>query len=499
MIWFYLLSGLFLGWSLGANDAANVFGTAVGSKMVRFKVAALVASVFVIIGAVISGAGAAHTLGKLGAVNAMAGSFTVALAAAATVAWMTRLSLPVSTTQAIVGAIIGWNFFTGSPTDLTALGKILGTWVISPVLAAIFSIILFKLFKYFLGRAKIHMLELDSYTRAGLILVGAFGAYSLGANNIANVMGVFVPASPFKDLTLLRVIHFTGIQQLFLLGGLAIAIGIYTYSYRVMRTVGNEVFKLTPIMALIVVLSESLVLFLFASQSLEHWLIAHNLPPIPLVPVSSSQAVIGAVIGIGIAKGGKGINFNVLGKIASGWVSTPIAAAILSFVLLFIMQNVFEREVVRPVTYEISQDVLQKLSEEHIPVHNLKDLQGKQFRNMYKFREVLQRHEELNESQLYKIFEIAEVDSFMIDSTIAQTELDPNEFTRGQIEAVKKLHGRTFVHKWQLDEALAQLSPEWRLKPNVLRNKFYNQNILKKRQILYQVFAKHHNIGGNEK
>ncbi|MHB2150754.1 inorganic phosphate transporter [Calditrichota bacterium LG25] len=490
MIWFYLLSGLFLGWSLGANDAANVFGTAVGSKMVRFKVAAVVASVFVILGAVISGAGAAHTLGKLGAVNAIAGSFTVALAAAATVAWMTKLSLPVSTSQAIVGAIIGWNLFTGSPTDLNSLGKILSTWVISPILAAVFSILLYKLFKFFLGRARIHLLELDAYTRAGLILVGAFGSYSLGANNIAKVMGVFVPASPFKDLNILNVIHFTGVQQLFLVGGLAIAVGIYTYSYRVMTTVGNEVFKLTPVMALIVVLSESLVLFLFASQSLERWLIAHNLPPIPLVPVSSSQAVIGAVIGIGIAKGGKGINFNILGKIASGWISTPIAAAILSFILLFFMQNVFEREVVRPVTYEISQDVLNKLAEENIPVRNLQSLNGKQFRNMYMFRESLRQREALNESQLYKIFELAEVDSFYIDSTLAGTELDAELFSPEQIEAVKKLHGQIFVHKWQLDDALAQLSPAWRLKPNTIRNKFFNKNILKKRQILYQVFRK---------
>lgn len=110
MIWFFLLSGLFLGWSLGANDAANIFGTAVGSRMVRFKTAALIASVFVVLGAVISGAGATHTLGQLGAVNAIAGSFTVALAAAITVAYMTKLKLPVSTSQAIVGSIIGWNF-----------------------------------------------------------------------------------------------------------------------------------------------------------------------------------------------------------------------------------------------------------------------------------------------------------------------------------------------------------------------------------------------------
>lgn len=61
MVLIFLISGLFLGWSLGANDAANVFGTAVGTRMLRFKTAALIASVFVIIDAVIGGAGATHT------------------------------------------------------------------------------------------------------------------------------------------------------------------------------------------------------------------------------------------------------------------------------------------------------------------------------------------------------------------------------------------------------------------------------------------------------
>ena len=488
MIWFFLLSGLFLGWSLGANDAANIFGTAVGSKMVRFKVAALVASVFVILGAVISGAGAAHTLGKLGAVNALAGSFTVAFAAGATVTWMTKLKLPVSTSQAIVGAIIGWNLFTGSPTDLTSLGKIISTWVVSPVLAAAFSIVLFKIFKVLLGKARIHMLELDAYTRLGLILVGAFGAYSLGANNIANVMGVFVPASPFKDIRLFGLIDFSGTQQLFLLGALAIAVGIFTYSERVMRTVGNEVFKLTPVMALIVVLSESIVLFLFASESLERWLVTHGLPPIPLVPVSSSQAVIGAVIGIGIAKGGKGINFGVLGKIASGWVTTPIAAALLSFVSLFFVQNVFEQQVVRPVTYKMSPAVLHKLEEKHIPVEKLRVLEGKSFHNMSKFREVLKSLEPLSESQLYQIFNIARKDSFRVDSTIAKREMDPNHFSPEQIRAVKQLHGRVFTHQWELDEALAAQSPTWRLKPEVSANKIYNKSIRKKRRELYVIF-----------
>ncbi len=346
MIWFFLISGLFLGWSLGAKDAANVFGTAVGSRMVRFKVAALIASLFVILGSVIEGSGTTETLGQLGAVNAMAGSFTVALAAGVAIALMTRAKLPVATSQAIVGAIIGWNFFTDSPTDLTVLSKIVSTWFLSPLLAALFAILLYFVFKRLLSRARIHMLRLDAYTRTGLICVGALGSYGLGANNIANVMGVFVPASPFSDITLFGQFTFYGTQQLFLLGGIAIAVGIYTYSQRMMQAVGNEIFKLTPITAFIVVLAHTIVLFMFASTGLKNLLLAVGLPAIPLVPVSSSQAIVGAIFGIGLVKGAKGVNFKLMGKIAIGWVITPVIAALFSFVSLFFVQNVFEQQVI---------------------------------------------------------------------------------------------------------------------------------------------------------
>jgi len=344
-IFFFLSSGLFLGWSLGANDAANVFGTAVGTHMVKFKTAALICSIFVILGAVISGAGTSNTLGKLGAVNALPGAFSVAFSAAFTVFWMTRLKLPVSTSQAIVGAIIGWNLFSGFSTDVKTLSRIVGTWIVCPVLAGVLAAFFYGIITFILNRSKIHLLRLDSYTRWGLLLVGAFGSYSLGANNIANVMGVFTRVSPFKDIDVFGLFQLTSVQQLFLLGGLAISVGVYTFSNKVMETVGTDLFELSPVAALIVVLSSALVLFLFASQSLKVFLETSGLPTLPLVPVSSSQAVVGAILGIGIAKSGRNIHFGTMGKISLGWIVTPIMAGIVSYVLLFFMQNVFMQTV----------------------------------------------------------------------------------------------------------------------------------------------------------
>jgi PiT family inorganic phosphate transporter len=345
VIFVFLTSGLFLGWSLGANDAANIFGTAVGSRMVRFYTAAIIAAVFVIIGAVVQGAGATDTLGELGKVDALAGSFTVALSAAMTVFAMTKYAIPVSTSQAIVGGIIGWNLYTGNRTDPGTLTAIVSTWVMSPVLGAIFAIVLYKLVKFVTLRSRLHLLRLDSWIRYSLIFAGAFGAYSLGANNIANVMGVYVGAVPLKDIYLFGNLYLTGAQQLFLLGAVAIGTGIITFSKRTMKTIGKNLMQLSAEAAIVIVLAQALVLFVFSSTSLQQFLVGLGLPEIPLVPVSSSHAVIGAIVGIGLLKGGRGIRYKILGHVAIGWVATPIIAAIVTYFLLFFVNNVFGQAV----------------------------------------------------------------------------------------------------------------------------------------------------------
>ena len=345
IILLFLSSGLFLGWALGANDAANVFGTAVGTRMVSWRNAAIICSIFVILGAVISGAGTSQTLGKLGAITALPGAFMTALSAGFSVFVMTKSGLPVSTSQAIVGAIIGWNFFSNQATDTSTLAKILSTWIICPLLAAVIAIVILKISMYFGRKKNLSLIRLDAYKRIALIFAGALGAYSLGANNIANVIGVFIPVQPLAELKI-GSFSFSSTQQLFLLGGLAIALGVCTYSKKVMLTVGSDLGQLSSTSALVAVISHSIVLFLFASQGLEALLSRYGLPTIPLVPVSSSQAVVGAIFGISILQGITAVKWNVLGKIIAGWIVTPIFAGIVCFVGLFFLQNVFSLSVI---------------------------------------------------------------------------------------------------------------------------------------------------------
>ena len=486
MFLFFLSSGLFLGWSLGANDASNVFGTAVGSKMVRFRTAAICCSIFIVLGAVISGAGASHTLGKLGSINAVAGAFIVAFAAAASVYSMTKLGYPVSTSQAIVGAIIGWNFFSGSLTDYHTLSKIVITWVACPALSAIIALILYKVFVFIIRLMKINMFRLDSMTRYGLIVIGAFGAYSLGANNIANEMGVFVPVSPFADISFLGLFTLTSTQQLFFIGGIAIGVGVLTYSRKVMETVGEGIMSLSPVAALVVVSAHSLVLFLFASQGLESFLQHHGLPTIPLVPVSSSQAIVGAVIGIGLLKRGRGIRWRVLSGIGSSWVVTPIIAALVSFIALFFLQNVFEQKTFRPVPYAITSEAMARIQKQGISFAEAEILIDKEFPNAADFYQAVSNLKKLKPEEQEYIFTSTEIDP--IEITVEKLEtisIDPDWITNQEKNDLEKLAGRKFKHKWQLDEALAQISPSWRPIEN---NKKHNESLQHKMSHVYDKF-----------
>ena len=293
-----------MGWSLGANDSANIFGTAVFSRMVKFKTALIWLCIFIILGSILQGAAGMHTLSGLVEQN-LNTAFITALAAALTVTVMTYLNLPVSTSQAMVGAIIGIGIVMGQ-VDLSKLPKVFACWVGTPVGCVIATIILYPLLSMLLEKMKLNIFQQDSLLRVGLIAVGCYGAYSLGANNVANVTGIYIETGLLN------------IPQALVIGSLSICIGAITYSKRVMQTVGEKLVKLDPFSAFVAVLSMSIILNIYAIIG---------------VPVSSSQAIVGGVLGIGFVKGVKTINLKTLTNIVIGWITTPLIAMMVSMAM----------------------------------------------------------------------------------------------------------------------------------------------------------------------
>lgn len=301
-----LLGGIFLGWSLGANDASNVFGSAVAARMVKFRTAAILASVFVLLGALLEGQAGIETLKGLTPLN-LEQAVVTSVAAAVTVTIMTFLSLPVSTSQAVVGAILGIALLNQN-INTPGLRKVVVCWIGTPLGGMILSIMIYRVLAFFYNKLNINLFQADNLLRLSLIGAGSYGAYALGANNVANVTAVFVGAG---ELTLFSAV---------LLGGLSIDLGILTFSRRVMETVGRRLVKLDPFSALVVLLAEAITVHIYTIIG---------------VPVSTSQAVIGAVLGIGIIKGIRTVERRTLINILIGWFFTPTIAAVIALSIYF--------------------------------------------------------------------------------------------------------------------------------------------------------------------
>ncbi|MGM0420978.1 MAG: inorganic phosphate transporter, partial [Bacillota bacterium] len=303
----HLFSGIYLGGTLGANDSANVFGTAVYTNVVKFKMAVFLTAVFVTIGATLEGAGGMETLGRL-AEQTTSTAFISSLAAALTVTLMTYLELPVSTSQAVVGAIIGGNLLSGS-VDFTPLIPIVTAWITTPIGAMMIAYFIYQFYLTFLEARVTSIKNFERLIQIGLILSGVYGAYALGANNVANVVGVYVKAGMFDA------------QLGGLIGGISIGLGAI-FSRRVMKTVGTKITLLTPLTALIAVFAHSITLYIYARIG---------------IPVSSSQAIVGGVMGVGLVKGMNMLDWKTTRNILFAWVGTPTVAFILGLLINYLL------------------------------------------------------------------------------------------------------------------------------------------------------------------
>jgi len=484
-----LLSGFFLGWSLGANDGGNIFGPAVSTRMLKFPTAAIIASVFIILGAVLQGGGATQTLSALGAVNQLSGSCTVAVAAALSLFLMVKTRIPVSSSQAVVGAILGWNIFANQYTGYTTLITIFSAWVSTPILSALFAIFFYIIFRKYYYQRRISLLLNDYYLRMGYITLIAFSAYSLGANNIANVVGMFASSSPFTPINVLGKIIIPANIQLFFLGGISIAVGILTRSMNNAQTIGQDIYKMSPTIGFIAILSSSLVLFLFSSKNLQILLDTLHLPTLPLVPASSSQAIVGAIIGLGIIKNANQIQYKKISKIALGWIINPILSGLICFVSLFFVQNVFNQKVYTPAVHRFNYIVLQKLESIGVDTSKISELNNQIFDNPKQLKQTLASFKISYQEQTL-IAEYGEYFPIYLSSRIISQIKEQNFFPEQYYLPFDELENEYFDYRWQLSDKFSEKSEYWRYKPQKRKNDFYNSELNKRYELLFRFLQK---------
>jgi len=298
------LAGAYVGWNIGANDAGNCIGTTVGSGLLSYRKAVALVCGFAVLGGLLQGSQVMETMGS-GIIQGLLPRYailTALLSAGAFVTLATILRIPVSTSQAIVGGVAGVGLAAGLDIQTAKIVDIVQVWVICPPLVGVMAVLLLLAARWLLRR-----LNPGSFWQrlpyALLILSSCYISFSLGANHVGTAMG------PIAGVGIAPI-------WLSLIGGLALASGALMLGRRVTETVGHGITQLDAVSAFSAQLSAALAVHFFSILG---------------IPVSTSQAVVGAVIGVGLLHGIRTVRLRKIRGIALGWVATPTAAGILSF------------------------------------------------------------------------------------------------------------------------------------------------------------------------
>jgi PiT family inorganic phosphate transporter len=309
-----LIAGAYVGWNIGANDAGNCVGTTVGSGLLGYRRAVWLVAGFAVMGSFLQGGKVMNTVGK-GIITSDLPSLavlTAMLSAGIFVTIATIYRVPVSTSQAIVGGVAGVGLAVGADLNPSVILRIVEVWIVCPILVGILAILIYL--------ATSRLLRLISprsiwqrIPNALLILSACYISFSLGANHVGTAMG------PITNL---------GVSPawLSLLGGVALAVGVLTFGRRVTQTVGSGITPLDTVSAFSAQLAAAFAVHFFSIIG---------------IPVSTSQSIVGAVIGVGLVHGIRTVRMRKIGEIVVGWVATPTAAGLFSFGLYRVLSLVW--------------------------------------------------------------------------------------------------------------------------------------------------------------
>jgi PiT family inorganic phosphate transporter len=393
--------GFYMAWNIGANDVANSMASAVGAKAITIRQAIFIAGILNIIGATFIGSHVTNTIRK-GIVStdvladpnlALIGALSALLSAALWVSFATWKSLPVSTTHSIVGAMIGFGIMAGGFTMINwgKLGAVVLSWVISPVFSMIIGFGMFKIIvktilnkknatewalklsPFFIGSALFVVIlsflfktplgkQMSIGAPAALIIAGTLAgllgyagmralrrfvqkpaasgeeaifrkiqigtscyvALAQGANDVANAIG---PLAVIYFIVKTGNVGAKVPVPLFLLlfGGVGIASGIAMAGNRVMETIGRRITTLNNTRGFSVDFAAATTVLAASKMGL---------------PVSTTHAAVGGVMGVGLARGIEAVNFRIIFQIMIYWILTVPASAITSMVIFKILQLV---------------------------------------------------------------------------------------------------------------------------------------------------------------
>jgi inorganic phosphate transporter, PiT family len=197
--------------------------------------------------------------------------------------------------------------------------------IISVLAGILFSFVSAILLRNIKGRSSQDYESVELLFRKLQVGTSCFVAFSHGANDVANAIGpvsaVLALSTGGDGFSALQVVP----PYLLALGGMGIAFGAVTWGHRVMRTVGGRITSLTNTRGFSVDFGAATTV-----------LLASNLG----MPISTSHTVVGAVIGVGLARGLVAIDLRVIKKIVYSWLLTVPLAAIFSAIIFIVLRMI---------------------------------------------------------------------------------------------------------------------------------------------------------------
>ncbi|MBD1842471.1 inorganic phosphate transporter [Cyanobacteria bacterium FACHB-63] len=386
----------YLAWNLGANDVANSMGTSVGSKAITLKQALIIAGILEFTGAVLFGSNVSQTLitGVLDPMQftpqiLLIGMIAVLVAAGVWMNVATLFGFPVSSSHATVGAIagIGSLAFGLDAVNWNTIKIISVTWIITPVVSSLIAAAFYSVIKRWILDQPNAIVQLQEWIPwISTILIGIFGvivfpaiaqpiqslinlpiqnialvlsaisigalsisalqnlqtvestigrfqvvsacfvAFAHGSNDVGNAIAPFAAIVSVLESGSVPTADFQIPLWTLVLGGVGIVAGLAVLGKRVILTIGEGIISLKPSGGLCAELATATTILIASRFGL---------------PVSTSHALVGGVVGVGLVQGLKSIQFQTIRSIVLTWLITIPVSAILSGILFLILRSIF--------------------------------------------------------------------------------------------------------------------------------------------------------------
>lgn len=313
-----LILALIMSINLGGNDAANPTSPAIGAGIINIRRALSLFAVFTVVGAVLQGHMVMKTIGRgiIPEIDVL-GAISIIIAANIWILIATLRGMAISTTHAIISGVIGYGIlkFSIYGINVGVLGTIGLSWITSPLCSLALSYLLYRWLISFIDKSRSDPKKVGQYLKYILIGSLCFGAYSFGANDVANATGVYITfASKFGNIP-----DLTTMVYLALFGAFGMVIGGFLIGTKVVETLAFKVTHLNLYSALAASLSNAIVVYAFTT--LPFIIFGYGLP------ISTSYASVGSIIGAGLAQNMHAVSKTVILRLIAFWMLTiPIVA-----------------------------------------------------------------------------------------------------------------------------------------------------------------------------